>query len=63
MGGLTIRYTEKKSVFIDMVNEIEEWAIDEWKKNKTLTTNGKPIYKSFPQSLELYIERLKLKAK
>lgn len=53
---MTIRYTEKKSIFSDTADKVEKWAVKEWMKNKTLTTNGKPLYKSFPQSLELYIQ-------
>jgi hypothetical protein len=44
-------------VYQELVDKVEVWALDQWIKNGVRAPNGKPLHKSFPASLDAYINR------
>jgi hypothetical protein len=44
-------------VYQELVEDVEVWALDQWKRFGARAKNGKPLHKNFPDSLEQYMGR------
>ena len=49
--------TRRVYVYQELVDDVETWAFEQWKRFGIRAANGKPLHKSFPASLEAYMGR------
>lgn len=53
---------ELKRVYVTqkLFDEVFDWAYNKWKKEGTTTRNNKRLYQNFPESIERYVEEIKV---
>lgn len=51
---------EKRRVYVyeELYQQVVDFAYDRWKKYKDRASNGQPLHKSFPESLQKFIEEV-----
>ncbi len=58
MKSKTAEFMEKRRVYVykELYEQVVDFAYERWKKYQDRALNGQPLHKSFPESLQKFIE-------